>query len=177
MSEVFSNELEQAERAVRELLERIKAGDTTIGPKDLHQADSRVRFPRARVEGEERCKAEREALRRKEEAEWARLERIEQLKERVERELDAAPARIEELPEETEKALADYVAGCVEHDRVLGERRGALSPRAAARHRPRAYAPLRLRPPAAHARGMYPILLTVQVEEIARSGWSCSGAF
>jgi hypothetical protein len=106
-----AQELEQARRGVQDLLDRIKDGDEKVGPEDLEKAESRVRFARARLEGEER--------RREEEAERERLRRIEQLQERAAKELDPAPIR--KLREKAEEAMSAYVAACVKHDDSVHE--------------------------------------------------------
>jgi predicted nucleic acid-binding protein len=111
-------DLERAEREVREVLERIKDGDRKVGPEDLERAERRARFAGARLSGEER--------RREEEAERARLGRLEELRERTLSELDPAP--LEKRKEAAEKALDAYIAACVEHngklDRIAGELAG-----------------------------------------------------
>jgi hypothetical protein len=68
-------DLEQAQRGVEEVLERIKDADKQVGPEDLEAAESRVRFAKARLDGLERKKQE--------EAEQARRDRIGALKERA----------------------------------------------------------------------------------------------
>src|SRR5215203_7238591 len=70
-----TRDLERAQRGVEEVLERIKDADERVGPEDLEAAESRVRFAKARLEGLERKKQE--------EAEQARRDRIEALKERA----------------------------------------------------------------------------------------------
>ncbi len=110
-------DLERAERAVEEVLDRIKGGDRKVGPDDLEAAESRVRFARARLEGEER--------RREEEAENARLERLEELKERANKELDPEPMR--KLRKKAEAAVSAYVAACEAHNRTVDEIAGELS--------------------------------------------------
>jgi hypothetical protein len=107
--------LEQAERGVEEVLERIKDGDEEVGPEDLEAAESRVRFARARIEGEER--------RRIEEAERERLERIDALKERA---LALDPKALRKLEEAARKALSAYVASCVAHNVKVEEIAGEL---------------------------------------------------
>jgi hypothetical protein len=110
-------ELEQAEQGVREILDRIKDGDKKVGPEDLEKAESRVRFARARLEGEER--------RREEEAERERLQRLEELKERAAKEF--GPETVQGLREKAEKALSAYVAACVAHNTAIEEVADELS--------------------------------------------------
>jgi hypothetical protein len=106
-----ARELERAERGVAEVLERIKAGDPKVKPEDLEAAESRVRFARALVEGEER--------RREEEAERERLERVRAVVERAASELDPAP--VEKLGAAAREALSAYVAACVAHNARVEE--------------------------------------------------------
>ena len=94
-----AEELERAEQGVREVLERIKDADEKIGPEDLEAAESRVRFARARIEGEKR--------RREEEAQRARLAHIGALKKRA---LALDPGALRKLEEKARKALDAYVA-------------------------------------------------------------------
>ncbi len=104
-------ELEQAQQEVEEVLEQIKAGDPKVKPEDLEDAERRVRFARARVEGEER--------RREEEAERQRLQRLAKLEEKAVVELDPAPLR--KARAEAEKALSEYIAACVAYNARLDE--------------------------------------------------------
>src|SRR5215208_8138093 len=94
-----ARDLEQAQRGVEEVLERIKDADKRVGPEDLEEAESRVRFAKARIEGLERKKQE--------EAEQARRDRIEALTERV---LALDPGALRKLEEKARKALDAYVA-------------------------------------------------------------------
>lgn len=103
-------ELERAERGVQEVLERIKDADENVGPEDLEAAESRVRFARARIEGEER--------RREEEAEKARIARIDALKERA---LALDPGALRKLEEKARKALDAYVAAAAAYKAALDE--------------------------------------------------------
>lgn len=103
-----AEELEAAEQGVQEVLDRIKDGDKQVGPEDLEAAESRVRFARARLEGEER--------RRVEEAERARTDRIDALKERA---LALDPKAIRKLEEKARKALDAYVAAATSYKSEL----------------------------------------------------------
>ena len=100
--------LEQAERAVEEVLERIKDGDEGTGAEDLEAAESRVRFARARIEGLKR--------RKEEEAEQARRDRIDALKERA---LALEPGPLRKLEEKARKALDAYVSAGAAYRREL----------------------------------------------------------
>lgn len=113
-----AQELERAEQEVQEVLDRIKDVDKDVGPEDLEAAERRVRFARARLEGEER--------RKEEEAERERLQRIEELKERAASDLDPEPVR--KLRRKAEKALSDYVAACEEYDRRIKDVADELPP-------------------------------------------------
>src|SRR5215203_7341222 len=95
-----ARDLEQAQRGVEEILERIKDADEGVGPEDLEEAQSRVRFAKARLEGLERKKQE--------EAEQARRDRIEALRERA---LALDPAHMRKLEEKAIKALDAIVGG------------------------------------------------------------------
>ena len=53
-----AREQELAQRGVEEVLERIKDADERVEPEDLEEAESRVRFAKARIEGLERRKEE-----------------------------------------------------------------------------------------------------------------------
>lgn len=112
-----ARELEQAQREVQEVLDRITDGDKEVGPEDLEAAERNVRFAHARLEGEER--------RREEEAERGRLRRLEELRERALSELDPEP--ILKARERARKALDAYIAACVEHNAKLDEIAGELS--------------------------------------------------
>jgi len=103
-------ELEQAEQRVREVLERFKDADENVGPEDLEKAESRVRFARARIEGEER--------RREEGTEKARTDRIDGLKRRA---LALDPGALRKLEEKARRALDAYVAAAVAYKADLNE--------------------------------------------------------
>ena len=109
-----ARDLEQAQRGVEEVLERIKDADERVGPEDLEKAQSRVRFAKAQLEGLER--------RKEEEAEQARRDRIEALTERA---LALEPAHMRKLEEKARKALDAYVAAGaayrVELNAIVGE--------------------------------------------------------
>jgi hypothetical protein len=105
-----TRELEQAQRGVQEVLDRIKDGDEQVGPEDLEAAESRVRFARARLEGEER--------RKEEEAERARTDRIEALRERA---LALDIGHVRKLEGKARKALDTYVAAAVAYRNELNE--------------------------------------------------------
>lgn len=105
-----ARELEQAENAVREVLDRIKDGDGGVGPEDLEAAESRVRFAKARIEGLKR--------RKEEEAEQARRDRIEALKERA---LALDLTAVRKLEEKATKALDAYVAAGAAYRADLNE--------------------------------------------------------
>jgi hypothetical protein len=105
-----ATELEIAERGVQEILDRIKDGDEQVGPEDLEAAESRVRFARARLEGEER--------RREEEAEKARTEHIDALRQRA---LALDKGHLRKLEEKARKALDAYVAAAVAYRTELNE--------------------------------------------------------
>ena len=94
-----SRDLEQAQRGVEEVIERIKDADKRVGPEDLEGAESRVRFAKASLEGLERKKEE--------EAEQARRDRIGALKERA---LTLDPGGLRKLEEKARKATDAYVA-------------------------------------------------------------------
>ena len=94
-----SRDLEQAQRGVEEVLERIKDADEGVGPEDLEAAESRVRFAKARLDGLERKKQE--------EAEQARRDRIGALTERA---LALDPGGLRKLEEKARKATDAYVA-------------------------------------------------------------------
>lgn len=98
-----AEELEQAQQGVQEVLDRIKDGDKKVGPDDLETAERRVRLAKARLEGEERRKAE--------EAERERQRRLEELKERAASELDLGP--IEDLRKAAAEALSTYAGALV----------------------------------------------------------------
>jgi hypothetical protein len=112
--QAVARDLEQAERGVEEVLERIKDADERVGPEDLEAAESRARFAKARIEGLER--------RKEEEAEQARRERIEALKERA---LALDPAHVRKFEEKARKALDAYVAAGASYraelDGIVGE--------------------------------------------------------
>ncbi len=103
-------ELRQAEQDVEKLLERIKNGDRKVGPEDLEAAERRVRFAQVRLEGEER--------RKEEEAEKARIDHIETLKERA---LALNRRSIRKLEEKARKALDAYVAAAVAYTAELND--------------------------------------------------------
>jgi hypothetical protein len=103
-----ARDLEQAQRGVEEVLERIKDADDGVGPEDLEAAESRVRFAEARIEGLERKK--------KEEAERARRDRIEALKDRA---LALDPDALRKLEEKARKALDAYVAPAAAYRKEL----------------------------------------------------------
>ena len=94
-----ARDLEQAQRGVEEVLERIKDADERVGLEDLEAAESRVRFAKARLDGLERKKQE--------EAEQARRDRIEALTDRA---LAWDPGALRKLEEKARKALDAYVA-------------------------------------------------------------------
>lgn len=71
--------------------------ETAVDRRELEAAEARARFARARIEG---------LKRRKEEAEQARRDRIEALKERA---LALDPGAVRKLEEKARKALDAYV--------------------------------------------------------------------
>ncbi len=105
-----ARDLERAEQGVREVLERIKDADEKIGPEDLEAAESRVRFARARIEGEKRRQAE--------EAERARLARIDALKQRA---LALDPGALRKLEGKARRALDAYAAAATAYKADLNE--------------------------------------------------------
>jgi hypothetical protein len=108
-------ELAQAEQKVEEVLDRIKDGDPKATPKVLEDAERRVRFARARVEGEESRQAE--------EAERERLQRIEELRERAIKDLDleAVQKARQKARQKAAKALDGYIVAIAESNARIAE--------------------------------------------------------
>ena len=111
-----ARDLEQAQRGIEEVLERIKDADERVGPEDLEEAQSRVRFAKARLEGLERKKQE--------EAEQARRDCIGALRERA---LALDPVHVRKLEEKARKVLDAYVAVGAAYRKELNAIVGELS--------------------------------------------------
>ncbi len=109
--------LRDAEAALARLHDRLAAGDSTITPAAFEKAESAVRFAQARLRG-----AERQA---EAQAEAARLQRIEQLREELTTTLDPAP--VEQARQAMETAIEQFVAACRAYDDRCADADDALA--------------------------------------------------